>query len=84
MADISVEVDIVCGACGDELGEYQGRTKRPHVRNLQHPIIVEPCATCLDTARDEGHAAGEKEAVEHVQDMVRIVRATPQEGASNA
>ena len=79
MANVSVAVTVVCGMCGGELREWRGHSARPYIDigQIEHPVLVEPCSTCVDNASTEGYERGSKEAVEHVQDMVRVVRDTP-------
>ncbi len=56
MPDVTVNVDVYCGRCGDGLcnqttykENYTGRDKAFH---------VEPCEKCLDAAKDEGDDKG--------------------------
>lgn len=53
MPDLTVDVDVYCGRCGDVL---QAEFKEGYQRS--NKCNVEPCEKCLEVAKDEGEEVG--------------------------
>ena len=62
MPGIEVEVEIFCGGCGEGLCN-QTTAGRTNGRG-QPMFTVDPCQTCMDAAKDEGHTEGYNERAE--------------------
>lgn len=52
MPEIEIEIDIVCSECREHLTATGGLHKGSPI------FVVEPCATCLEKAKDKGDDEG--------------------------
>lgn len=56
MPEITVNVGVRCGGCGNDLGN---QTDSATTRSGQVLFTVEPCTNCLEAARQEGYDNGQ-------------------------
>ena len=67
MPDVTVNIDVYCGRCGEGLCG-QTEVKAASYYNSQPGFHVEPCEKCLDAAEvkgyDEGYGKGQDDAGE--------------------
>ncbi len=59
MPDVTIDVSVFCGRCGDVL---QAESKEGHYNAKE--IHAEPCEKCLDVAKDEGDEEGHARGLE--------------------
>ena len=60
MTEITVNIEIYCAKCGT--GICSNATPRTDRYNRNEPTFdIEPCATCLENEKSEGHDEGYKE-----------------------
>lgn len=61
MPDITLDIEVRCGDCGANLDvEVEGGFR--HVPEF----IIEPCESCIGSARSEGYDEGYQEGVDSV------------------
>jgi hypothetical protein len=65
MPELPFEFEVFCKTCGEGLCHNctEGTTPRRGMPFIQ----VEPCETCIDNAKDEGHDRGYEEALEEAE-----------------
>lgn len=55
MPSFEIEFEVKCSSCGSEL-IAETKVKRNSLSMEDRFVVVEPCKTCIDEAKDEVHS----------------------------